>query len=267
VQVAPDAAGSVAAARAAFAAGSGVLACGGDGTVSLLAGSAADAGGTMGVVPTGAGNDFARHVGIDRRQPVNAVALLDEGTIARVDLIRASTIDGATRWCTTVANVGFDADANRWANGIHVLTGTPLYVAAVLRTVAVYRPQPLVVRIDGDAWRGDAWLVAVGNTRCYGGGMMITPDAEIDDGLVDVCVIGPVPVARFVARFPSVFRGTHVREDNVVTFRGRRVELAAAGGDVPLELWASGERVGPLPGTVEVVPGALRVLVPRATIR
>jgi diacylglycerol kinase (ATP) len=174
-------------------------------------------------------------------------------------------VDGSTAWCTTVANTGFDADANRWANGVRVLTGTPLYVAAVLRTVAVYRPQPLVVRVDDDEWRGLAWLAAVGNTRCYAGGMMITPGAEIDDGLVDICVIGPAPVTRFVARFPSVFRGTHVQIEDVVMFRGKRVELCPDGGTVPLELWASGERVGPLPGSVEVVPSAVRVVAPPGT--
>jgi diacylglycerol kinase (ATP) len=262
VHVAADVDDGATVARATFEQGAGVVACGGDGTVALLAGIGAEASGTIAVVPTGAGNDFARHLGIDQRHPLRALDLLTDGRIASVDLMRASVEDGATAWCTTVANTGFDADANRWANGVRVLTGTPLYIAAVLRTVAVYRPQPMVVLVDDQEWRGRAWLVAVGNTRWYGGGMMITPGAELDDGLVDVCVIGPAPVTRFVTRFPSVFRGTHVRTEDVVTFRGRCVELSSDGGNAPLELWASGERVGPLPGTVEVVPAAVRVLVP-----
>ncbi|MEX2255762.1 MAG: diacylglycerol kinase family protein [Acidimicrobiia bacterium] len=249
-------------ARVAFEQGEGVLACGGDGTVAAIAGVAADTGGAIGIVPTGAGNDFARHLGIDRRHPLAAPGLVSTGKIVSVDLARASVADGTSMWCTTVANTGFDADANRWANGVRVLTGTPLYVAAMVRTVALYRPQPVVVRVDDETWRGRAWLVAVGNTRYYAGGMMITPAAEINDGLVDVCIVGATSVSRFVGHFPSVFRGTHVGIDDVVTLRGRRVELASDGGDVPLELWASGERVGALPGTVDVVPGALRVLVP-----
>lgn len=248
-------------ARDAIEAGSGVIACGGDGTVAELAGVAAETGGALAVVPSGAGNDFARHIGLDDHQPLAALELLTTGRIATVDLMRATSGDGATAWCTTVANTGFDAEANRWANGIRVLTGTPLYVAAVLRTTVTYRPQPVVVRVDDVEWRGRAWLVAIGNTRCYAGGMAITPGAEIDDGLVDVCVIGEVPLTKFLLRFPQVFRGTHVHVDGVATFRGRRVELAADAGTVPLELWASGERVGALPGSVAVVPGALRVLV------
>jgi diacylglycerol kinase (ATP) len=263
--VATDVADAVAVARRAFAVGTGVVACGGDGTVALLAGVAAECDGTIAVVPTGAGNDFARHLGIERRQPLGAVDLLDTGTIIAADLARASTADGGTAWCATVANTGFDADANRWANGVRLLSGTALYVGAVLRTVMVYRPQPMIVRVDEHEWRGLAWLVAVGNTRCYGGGMMIAPGAEIDDGLVDVCVIGATPVTRFVTRFPSVFRGTHVDVDDVTMFRGKQVELCGAGATVPLELWASGERVGRLPGAVEVVPGALRVVAPPGT--
>jgi diacylglycerol kinase (ATP) len=250
-------------ARETFARGDAVIACGGDGTIASLAGVAAEADGTLGIVPTGAGNDFARHIGIDKRSPLAAIALVDDGRLASVDLARATTDDGGMRWCTTIANTGFDADANRWANGVRHVTGTPLYVLAVLRTVAVYRPQPMVVRVDDDEWRGPAWLVAAGNTRFYAGGMMITPGAEIDDGLLDICIIGPASVAKFAGRFPSVFRGTHTAIDEVVMMRGANVELVADGGDVPLELWASGERVGELPGRVEAVPGALRVLVPQ----
>jgi diacylglycerol kinase (ATP) len=118
------------------------------------------------------------------------------------------------------------------------------------------------VCVDGEEWRGESWLVAAGNTRCYAGGMKITPDAEIDDGLLDVCIIGPASVAKFTSRFPSVFRGTHVDLDEVTMLRGRTVDVCAGGGDVPLELWASGERVGGLPGRVEAVPDALRVVTP-----
>jgi diacylglycerol kinase (ATP) len=248
-------------ARTAIEAGSGVIACGGDGTVAALAGVAAETGGALAVVPSGAGNDFARHIGLDDDEPLDALELLATGRVATVDLARATSADGATAWCTTVANTGFDAEANRWANGVRLLTGTPLYVAAVLRTALKYRPQPVVVRVDDIEWRGRAWLVAVGNTRCYASGMVITPGAEIDDGLLDVCVIGDVPFVKFLLRFPEVFRGTHVHIDRVATFRGQRVELEGDGGDTPLELWASGERVGALPGSVEVVPATLRLLV------
>ena len=249
-------------ARGAFERGEGVVACGGDGTVSGLAAVAADAGAPLAVVPTGAGNDFARHLGLDHKHALDAIALLDTERLARVDLGRACADDGSEYVFTTVANTGFDADANRWANGVRWATGTPLYLLAVGRTLAVYRPRPFQVRIDDEKWEGDAWLIAVGNTCWYAGGMKITPSASVDDGLLDVCIIEGVPLRRFAVNFPKVFKGTHAEVDGVTILRGRHVEISSTDEDPPMELWASGERVGPLPARLEAMPGALDVLVP-----
>ena len=227
-----------------------------------LAGVAAGSGGTIGIVPTGTGNDFARHLGIDGRRPLEALALLESGRIASCDLGRVTAADGTTAWFTTVANTGFDADANRWANGVRWASGTTLYVLAMLRTLATYRPAGVEVVVDGRAHDERAWLVAVANSRYYAGGMMIAPGAEVDDGQLDVCLVGPVSRGEFLARFPRVFRGTHTRLETVRTWRGATVELRATSPAEALECWASGERVGPLPATLTAVPAALRVLVP-----
>jgi diacylglycerol kinase (ATP) len=262
VYVSSDADDGRRAARDAYAGGRGVVACGGDGTVCGLAGVAAEAGGPLAILPTGAGNDFARHLGLDPRRPIDAADLLETGRQALVDLGRIRLTDGATSFFTTVANTGFDAEANRWANGVRWATGTTLYVLAVLRTLARYRPQPVRVRVDEQCWEGDAWLVAVGNSRYYAGGMMITPGAEVDDGLLDVCVLGPASVGEFLWRFPSVFKGRHVEAETAATFRGAKVELDTNGARIPLEVWASGERIGPLPASIDVTPAALSVTVP-----
>lgn len=253
------------AAAAAFANERGVAACGGDGTVAALAGVAADAGGTLAVVPAGAGNDFARHLGLAPRRPLDALALLGRGrgTVVPCDLGRIHASDGSTRWFTTVANAGFDAEANRWANGVRLVGGTPLYVLAMLRTLMVYRPRPMRIRVDGHEWSGNAWLAAVGNTASYAGGMRITPGARADDGLLDVCVVGSVAITTLLTRFPLSYRGAHVGVRGVHTFRGGHVEIEAPDERRPLDLWASGEPAGPLPATLEAVPGALRVLVPK----
>jgi diacylglycerol kinase (ATP) len=266
MRVSTDAAHGKRLARDAFARGDGVVACGGDGTVSGLAGVAADAGAPLAVVPTGAGNDFARHLGLDHKRALDAIGLLDSERLARVDLGRACTDDGSEYVFTTVANTGFDADANRWANDVRWATGTPLYVLAVARTLAVYRPRPFQVRVDDEKWEGDAWLIAVGNTCWYAGGMMITPSARIDDGLLDVCVIEGVSLRRFAGNFPKVFRGTHTDLDGVTILRGRSVEISSPDEEHPTELWASGERVGPLPARLESLPSALQVLVPEDSL-
>ena len=248
-----------AAAVDAIGAGHGVIACGGDGTVSMAAAAAAEHDGILGVVATGSGNDLARHLGLPRRDPIAALDVVATGVVARVDLGRAETADGSSTWFTTVANAGFDAEANRWANTQPRLTGTPLYVAAVLRTLRTYRPRRVRVTVDGAIAETDAWLVAIANTRSYASGMVIAPNASTHDGLLDVCVVGPVSRPEFLRTFPGVFRGTHVRHPLVAMSRGREVRVETDDGD--LELWASGERVGPLAATLTAAPGALRVMV------
>ena len=104
------------------------------------------------------------------------------------------------------------------------------------------------VTVDDDVLEIDAWLVAVGNTRSYAGGMMITPDAALDDGLLDVCVVGHVSRADFLRTFPTVFDGTHTCATRWSTMRrGKRVTIEMPETLDAAELWASGERVGPLP--------------------
>jgi diacylglycerol kinase (ATP) len=248
-------------ARTALASGRGVIACGGDGTVRDLAALCAEAGGVLGIVPTGSGNDLARHLGLAPGDLAGAVAVIEHGRVGLVDLGRATTADGAHAWFATVANAGFDGEANRWANSVQWATGTTLYVLAVLRTLATYRPHRVRVSVDDDVLETDAWLVAVANTRTYAGGMMIAPDAELDDGRLDVCVVGPVSRMTFLRVFPSVFRGTHVRHPLITMRRGARVHVESIDVAARLELWASGEQVGPLPATIESAAGALRVMV------
>ncbi len=260
VCVPDDLAGTRRVAADAFEGGDGVIVCGGDGTVAAVAGEAAERGGTLALVPTGTGNDFARQLGLDVRRPLDALALLDGGRRVACDLGRATTADGTVSWFTTVAHTGFDAAANRWANQVRVVRGRAVYVAATLRTLVTYRPSPVRVVVDEETWTGPAWLVAVGNGRYYAGGMMITPGARVDDGRLDVCVIGRVGRVEFLAQFPRVFRGTHGSVDGVELRRGRVVELASDATGA--ELWACGERVGPLPARLEAVPGPVSVLVP-----
>jgi len=244
-------------AREAAAIGHDLVACGGDGLVAMVAGVAADTGRRLAVVPTGAGNDFARGLGYDLKRPLDAFAALEFGRDRVVDLGR---VNG--RWYTCVTASGFDAEANRWANTVHRLSGTALYVAAVLRTLAVYQPHPFRLTIDGDAHEMKAWLVAVGNGPSYGGGMNIAPGASLDDGLLDVTVVGEMTRLQMLVNFPKVFKGTHTSHPKVTTYRAKRVGLESLDASVPMDVYADGERVGPLPAAMEAVGGALTARVP-----
>jgi diacylglycerol kinase (ATP) len=265
IEVSADADDLVRLARDTMSRGRGIVACGGDGTVCALAGVAADGDGVLGIVPVGSGNDFARQLEIPRGDLDAAIDVLRTGRVVTADLGRVHTADGATTWFTTVANTGFDAAANEWANQITWASGTPLYVMATLRTLATYSPRRFRITVDATTIDTEAWLVAVGNTRTYASGMMITPAATVHDGLLDVCVVGPVSRIDFLRTFPSVFRGAHVDHPRVQTWRGAEVTVEALDARAPVDLWASGEHAGPLPARLEPAAGALAVMVPATT--
>jgi diacylglycerol kinase (ATP) len=257
VHVSPEPGAPTKLALAATEAGHDLVACGGDGLVTEVAGVAADAARRLAVVPTGAGNDFARALGYDTKHPLTAFDALANGRDRVVDLGR---VNG--RWYTCVTASGFDAEANRWANTVQRLSGTTLYVAAVLRTLAVYKPHPFRLTVDGEQHEVRAWLVAVGNGPAYAGGMRITPDADLHDGLLDVTVVGAMARPEFLVNFPRVFKGSHTSHKKVQTFRGKAIELESLDASVPMEVYADGERVGPLPGRMEAVSDALTARVP-----
>ncbi|HEV7523814.1 MAG TPA: diacylglycerol kinase family protein [Acidimicrobiia bacterium] len=257
LHVSPEPGAPAKLARAATDEGHDLIACGGDGLVTEVAGVAADTGKRLAIVPTGAGNDFARVLGYDPKNPLRAFDAIANGRDEIVDLGR---VNG--RWYTCVTASGFDAEANRWANTVRKLSGTTLYVAAVLRTLAVYKPHRFRVTIDGAAFETTAWLVAVGNGPAYAGGMRVTPDARMDDGLLDVTIVGAMSRPEFLWTFPKVFKGNHLRNPKVTTRRGAQVHLESLDASIPMEVYADGERVGPLPGTMEAVRDALNVRVP-----
>ncbi|HVL91329.1 MAG TPA: diacylglycerol kinase family protein [Actinomycetota bacterium] len=232
-----------------------VAAAGGDGMVHFVVNGLLGTPAALGIVPLGTGNDFAANLGYARRDPLAACAVLASGAERRVD---AGKIEGGPSF-VCVAGGGFDSEVNRVANRIRMLRGTPVYVAATLRTLARFRPARFTVTLDGKASRMDAMFVAAGNATSYGGGMRITPDARLDDGLFDVTVVGALSRPALLGQFPKLFKGTHVNHPAVTTARAATVTIAA---DRPFACYADGEEIGPLPVTLTVQPGALRVVGP-----
>ncbi|HEX6261498.1 MAG TPA: diacylglycerol kinase family protein [Actinomycetota bacterium] len=247
-----------AAREAVDAAAEAVVALGGDGLVSACANALVGTGVPLAIVPTGTGNDFARRLGLDHRRPLRSIGLLERGAQRAVDTVR---VEGAgwTRSYVCVAGAGFDSETNQVANRMRHLTGTLKYVVALMRTLRTFEPAEFRVVTDDEDLRLHAMMVAVANAASYGGGMMVCPDAEMDDGLLDLCVVGAMSRRSFVAAFPSVYRGTHVTHRDVTMLRSRKVELEASR---PFDVYADGERFGPLPVTLTVEPRTLEVIAP-----
>jgi YegS/Rv2252/BmrU family lipid kinase len=241
------------AAREASTAGEIVVAMGGDGLVGTLAGAIGREG-TLGVIPAGRGNDFARELSIpeDARAACSVLAL---GTVRELDLGEAN---GKPFAC--IASAGFDSDANRIANEARLIRGNLVYLYAALRALAAWRPARFTVTLDGAEHSFEGYTVVVANSRFYGGGMQVAPAANLTDGLLDLVFVGKNSKLRFLANLPKVFSGKHVELDGIETHRGREVEIRA---DRPFDVYADGDVLTELPATARVIPGAMRVIAPR----
>jgi YegS/Rv2252/BmrU family lipid kinase len=245
--------------RAAGAAGQVAAALGGDGLVGAVADGLRETcrsdparPGLLAVLPGGRGNDFARALGIPRDASA-AAALIANGREQAIDL----GVCGE-RAFVGIASCGFDSDANRIANDTRV-PGDAAYLYGALRALASWRPAHFELQLDGEPLTHVGYSVAAANGRQYGGGMVLAPDASLDDGMFDVVTVCDVPKRRFLRGLPRVFSGRHVLNDEVDVRRARELRIAA---DRPLTLYADGDPIAELPATVRTLPAAVRVIVP-----
>lgn len=226
---------------------------GGDGMVHLGAQAVADRGVPLGIIPAGSGNDTARSLGIDRKDPTAAADIVVAARCRAVDVAEA---DGHV-FCTVLA-AGFDSRVSERANQMRWPRGQLRYTVATLAELRVFRPIQFTLDLDGMRVELEAMLIAVGNGPSYGGGLRMCAGADLTDGLLDVVVIKPVSKAELVAVYPRLFRGTHVTHRSYERHRVAAVRIDAA----RVVAYADGERLGALPVTVTARPGSLRVFVP-----
>jgi YegS/Rv2252/BmrU family lipid kinase len=235
-------------------AGAVSIALGGDGLVGAVAAElAGHPGSVLGVLPGGRGNDFARVLGIPA-DPADACEVIAGGVERSIDL---GSVDDRLFAC--IASAGFDSDANRIANAAPSWLGGQVYAYGALRALAAWKPATFTIELDGAERTYRGYSIVAANSSCYGGGMRIAPDAELDDGLLDVVLTEQIGRLRFLLKLGKVFKGTHVREPNVHVLRGRELRIAA---DRPFTIYADGDPIGELPVVVRSVPSAVRVLVP-----
>jgi YegS/Rv2252/BmrU family lipid kinase len=235
-------------------AGENVAALGGDGLLREVACALCRTDSSMAILPGGRGNDLARVLGIPT-DPTAAARIAVEGKDRMIDMAK---VDGNPY--LGIASFGFDSDANRIANDAKVVRGNLVYVYAALRALISYKPARFTVSVDGERHEMDGHSVAIANSRAYGGGMFMAPDAELDDGALDVVMIERSSRLRLLRSLPKVFKGTHVDDPGVRVRRGALVEVAA---DRPFDIYADGDPVGSVPATVTVDQRCLRVIVPR----
>jgi YegS/Rv2252/BmrU family lipid kinase len=227
----------------------------GDGLLGAVGGAMAGSETPLGIVPGGRGNDLARVLGVPT-DPEQAVATLFAGHSRRIDVGEAN---GKRFLC--IASCGFDSDANRIANEAKFVRGNLVYFYAAMRALAAWKPATFTLELDGEPVVSVGYSVAVANSKAYGGGMFIAPDADLTDGRFDVVLTGSYGKLRALLNMPKVFKGSHVELDEVRVLRASEVRVSA---DREFALYADGEHLTDLPVTLRVLSRALRVIAPAA---
>ena len=241
-----------------------VVTVGGDGTVNEVLNGLMQAqmnpdGAALGVIPIGTGNDFAFGVGVplDLEDACKVVArgqcrLLDVG------LFRAN--NEQPRYFGNGIGIGFDAAANIESRKVKRFKGTLLYLVAVIRTLAFYYQAPnTTIRVDNEELVQPSLLISVMNGRRMGGGFYMTPNSQMDDGLLDLCVAGKVGRPKMISFVPRFMRGTHTTDPDITMGQGCRVTVVS---ESPWTAQIDGEiyGVGAHQFEVELLPQRLRMI-------
>jgi len=240
------------AARAA-AQGETVAALSGDGLLRPLAGALKGTSVALAVIPCGRGNDLARVLGIPT-DPAEAAQLAVDGPEKLLDV---ADVDGVP--FVGIASFGFDSEANRIANEAKLVRGNAVYLYAALRALAAWKPAAFSVSVDGERHEVSGYSVAVGNSKAYGGGMIVLPEAELDDGKLDVLISKDGSKLAFLRGVFQTFKAAHVDSPNAQFLRGATIEVSS---DRPFVIYGDGDPIGTTPATMRVEQRCLRVIVP-----
>jgi diacylglycerol kinase (ATP) len=225
----------------------GLFLIGGDGTVNLAVQELVGSDLGLALIPAGTGNDFARTLNLKLKNPEK---LISHYLSSRPSLIDVGKV--GEKYFVDVLSTGFDSMVNERANAMKRIKGRAKYNVSILMVLSTFKPKTYRFSIDGLSFESKAMLIAVSNGICYGGGMKVTPDAKIDDGLFDILILSPVSKFEFLKVFPKVFSGTHTTHPAVKISRGKSVEI-----DSDAVAYADGERVGPLPVKARVIERGL----------
>jgi YegS/Rv2252/BmrU family lipid kinase len=231
-----------------------ILLSGGDGTVHHALPAIVETDIPFGFLPCGRGNDFARNIGLTMDLKNNC-SLLSDPSFHRLDLPSVNQVP-----FVSIAYVGFDAEVNHLANHQKgYFDGTLGYIVCVLKALRNFKPFNVEMTIDDEAWRGRVMMVSVANAPFYGGGMKIAPDAKMNDGRLDVCIVKEISKLELLQQFPKVFKGTHVSHPRIMMKTGQRIKILS---EEQREIFADGEPAGTLPAECTIGDQSVRILSP-----
>lgn len=235
----------------------GVIAWGGDGTVfEAVNGMFQNPAGPvvpLGVVPTGTGNSFARDLNLERGDLESALDPIAAGRTRRVDVGRFRTED-SEHYYLNILGLGFVSDVTATAARLKIFGNASYTMGVILRTLFLDTFH-LELEIDGTSIEREATFLEISNSR-YTADFLMAPRAQIDDGLLDITLLGKISRRRLLRLFPTVFRGEHTQYPEVETFTARSIRVITG---QPKVLSPDGELVGTSPTEVTCLHEALEV--------
>ena len=227
-----------------------LLVLGGDGTISEVAKGLIGSPIPVAAIPCGSGNDIAGTLGIPRELDKAVEILFDPGFV-QMDLFK----DQETVYVETIG-CGFVADVvSSVVRLSKILHGSIAYFAGVLETMSKFRASKYKITVDDWNWEGMASLVIINNTWRVGGGMKLTPEAVIDDGLLDIAIFTSTSRLTLMKMLPKVYSGSHVKSPHIKILKGKKFSVQA---EKELIKTADGDIIGTLPIEVEILPGAMK---------
>ena len=213
-----------------------VVAVGGDGTVNEVAAGAVKSKAVMGVIPTGTGNDFVRAMG-RLKNLQDYIHRIVAGKVRAIDT-GILTLNNREFLFVNGIGAGFDAEVARESLNVHRLKGISRYLYAVLKTLSKYKSVVMQIELDDSVIEGKRYLVAVGNGISAGGGFLLTPEARLDDGLLDVCLVSDLSIGRVLQVLPSVLNGSHGKYPEVTMRKAKRIRIES---EMPVSIHRDGE--------------------------
>ncbi len=255
----PDVASTDSLVREAVSTQKRIVAVGGDGFIHYVAQGCAETQATLGIVPAGTGNDFALGLNL----PTNT----EEATQAAMtaaqpcDILKFESEAGKTRYGASIATAGFSAAVNIRADAMKWPRGPLKYTVATLTKLLRLQRYEFQITVDDATIAGTCLMIAIANTRAFGGGMQIAPDAHASSGTADLVIIRNTSALTLLRMLPKTFKGAHINHPAVEIISGTEfeVQIIDADSSQTCSLRADGEDVGSLPQTVTVVSGGLRV--------
>jgi len=230
-----------------------IISLGGDGTASEIIGGLAGSDSALGIICCGTGNDFARNLGLptDIGRALNVI-LSDKRRRIDVGCERDQIF-------ANIAGIGFSSDVTAQANAMQKVNGSLSFFAATYKALSSLKAKPVRIELDDETIETEIVNITISNMRYAGGGMIFAPDAIVDDGLFDICVIGKISKLSLAMTFPQMYRKTGPKHPALMRFKSSKIRISS---DQPLAKMFDGNINGETPLEAKIIPQAIEVIVP-----